>query len=227
MGAEAANFGCIDKSQKRNLIDLSMKYLNVSSQMINYKNYLDFEGEGKEQEDDPYYIGCEINIGYTKICLIFFSIISVLGLLANLYLLGHFIKQILKGHDTKTILKKMFLILSLIEIPMSIYWIINRFKFKDGYDIKKEYESCHYTAFYYIVVFTFGFTFVDCILVHFMKINSDPIEGILRPNKNFIKYILLSFGCGLGEACFCSALNIIGKSVRFINIISLLIFLIL
>ncbi|MCQ2818510.1 MAG: hypothetical protein MJ252_14675 [archaeon] len=213
MGAKESNFGCVDKKRKL-LMSSNYEYEDIIT--INNTSFIGMLNEGKEIEDDPFYIDCEINLGYTKICLVFFSLLSILGLISNIYLLAHYVKQIVKGHDTKTVLKKMFLILSIIEIPSSLYWIIDRFSYKDGYKIKEGYSGCHVLSFIYIMIFTFGFTFVNCILMQFIKINADPIEGILRPGRNFIKYLIISAGGALLEALLCQALGIIGKSVRII-----------
>lgn len=192
MGIKQSNFECINYSNTTSLYFLE----NVNS---------------------DHYIDCSQRMGYANKSIFLFSLLSILGILINIYLIFHFFKQKIKGHDTKTTLKKMFILTSFIEIILSVYWLVNRFAFTDGYKIRNNKGGCHAMSIIYIIIFTFNFTFVDFILYHFIQINNDPIEGILKSKTNLIKYLIICTGFSIVEGILCLSLGIIGKSVSYIN----------
>ena len=89
-------------------------------------------------------------------------------------------------------MRQLFQILPLFDIITSIYWIISSFKFVQAKDLANNFEFCSSLAMVYLIDFTFQFVMINFILIHFRKINLNPLDGILRPNKNVVIYIIIS-----------------------------------
>ena len=108
-------------------------------------------------------------------------------------------------------MRQLFQILPLFDIITSIYWIISSFKFVQAIDLYNNFEFCSSLAIIYLIFFTFQFVMINFILIHFRKINLNPMEGILKPNKNVIIYIIISLLIGLLVEIL-GGLRVIGRS---------------
>ena len=109
----------------------------------------------------------------------------------------------------------LFFFLSIIDILTCLYWIGSSFFFKKAEDIMEKYQFCFVLSIFYLFIFTFDFCFLNCILYHFIKINSNPIVGILQPGKAILKYFLFSAVCGVLNTVLCFFLDKFGTSVSF------------
>jgi hypothetical protein len=58
----------------------------------------------------------------------------------------------------------------------------------------------------------FQLTLINFLLFHFRKINTNPIEGILKPNKNILKYIIICFIIGAIVGGLSEEFKLIGRS---------------
>ena len=141
--------------------------------------------------------------------------LSIIGFTLNfIFLIFQFlrIKRKKKKNIRKNSMRQLFQILPLFDCITSIYWIISSFIFVQAKDIKKNIDFCSGLAFLYIVCFTFQFVMINCILIHFRKINLNPMDGILKPNKNVIIYVIISLVSGMIVGIFFYGFNVIGRS---------------
>ena len=157
---------------------------------------------------------CSLKIGYMKddIGKIIFITISLLGALLNLIFIIYNLLKRNKFKNRKASMRKIFLIFPLTDFLTAIYWLISFLYLYGLQDIANKNRLCSLAAVFYIELITFQFTLMNCLLIHFRKVNTNPIEGILKPNKNFIKYIIICILIGAIVNGFSELLGIIGRS---------------
>ena len=161
-------------------------------------------------------IRCSTYIGYCKGNGVYaIRGLSIIGFILNfIFLIFQFLrlKRKKRNNQRKNSMRKIFQILPLFDCITSIYWIISSFKFVKAIDIRENISFCASLAFLYIFCFTFQLVMINCILIHFRKINLNPMEGILKPNKNLLIYIIISLIAGLivGQVYF--SFDVIGRS---------------
>ena len=159
---------------------------------------------------------CSTNIGYCKKNGVYgIRALSIIGFLLNfIFLIFQFlrIKRKKRKNQRKNSMRKLFQILPLFDCITSIYWIISSFKFPKAIDIRDNVNYCAGLAFLYIVCFTFQLVMINCILIHFRKINLNPMDGILKPHKNVIIYIIISLVTGLVVGQVFFYFDVIGRS---------------
>ena len=161
-------------------------------------------------DDCSTYIGFGSKIGVNAIrslSIIGFTLNFVFLIFQNLRL-----RRKKKKNRRKNSMRKLFQILPLFDCITSIYWIISSFYFVQARDIKNNLDLCSGMSFFYLICFTFQFTIINCILVHFRKINLNPLQGILKPNRNVIIYIIVSIIIGLIVGLLSIFFNAIGRS---------------
>ena len=168
---------------------------------------------------------CENQIGYTTnyIGELSFKIISLLGFVSNFLLVCYYC--IYKGkkekkNRKKTSMRRLFGILPIIDCLISIYWVISSFVFEKLSKIQANYRFCSLISLFYIFIFTFQFVLINFLLYHFRKINTNPIEGILKPDKNVNLYILISIISSMVVAGITDLFKIMGTgplNTCFIN----------
>ncbi len=161
-------------------------------------------------DDCSTYIGFGSENGVYAIC-----VISILSFLLNFIFLifQHLrIRRKKKRNRRKISMRKLYQILPLFDSISSIYWIISSFFFKQAQDINDNYNFCSILSISYLVCFTFQFVMINCILIHFRKINLNPMEGILKPNRNVFIYIIISLLIGLIFGFLGVFFNIVGRS---------------
>ena len=161
-------------------------------------------------------IKCSTNIGYCKKNGVYgIRALSIIGFLLNfIFLIFQFlrIKRKKRKNQRKNSMRQLFQILPLFDCITSIYWIISSFKFPKAIDIRNNVNFCAGLAFLYIVCFTFQLVMINCILIHFRKINLNPMEGILKPHKNVLIYIIISLIVGLVVGQIFFGFDVIGRS---------------
>ena len=161
-------------------------------------------------------ITCQTKIGLfdsDKGYIIIF-ILSLLGLLSNLFILFNFLYNLKKSNErsTKNTMKKLFMVLQILDIIQSIYWIISSLNFQTAEDIKNNPISCSILSITYIFIINFQFLLMIFLLRNFRRISSNPIDGIFKPFKNIFKYLIFSCTFGLAISFFSLLANIIGRS---------------
>lgn len=157
---------------------------------------------------------CKLHIGYMKDIpgkIIFISISSLGALLNLIFIITNLIKRN-KFKNRKASMRKIFLIFPLTDFLTSIYWLISFLYLYELDNIEKNNRLCSLISVFYGELITFQFTLINCLLFHFRKINTNPIEGILKPNKNFIKYIIICLLLGAIVNGLSEYLGIIGRS---------------
>ena len=177
--------------------------------------------------DNGTYVNCDTFIGRSLqepipiVCLV----IAIIGLLLNLILIKDFIIKTTFSSRKQSSMKKLFAILPVLECLTSIYWILSSTLFKKADTIcSASSKSSIYSLILSIVFFTvyiFEFIFINFILVHFRKISLNPIEGILKPERNIKKYIIFSIFATLlitGSAVWLRVLGRSPMNTCFINV---------
>ena len=162
------------------------------------------------------YGSCDLRIGrsskrFTSIC---FFILSVAGLILNLIIIVRdcLQKRNVNGSRKESSMKKLFAIIPVLDGLASIYWMISSSVFATANLISKFRGYCFAAAIVYLTIFTFEFILINFILIHFRKISLNPIEGILKPERHIVTYLLVSIGVGLLMSFLAFSLGIIGKS---------------
>ena len=159
---------------------------------------------------------CSTYIGFSsKEGVIAIRVLSIIGFLLNFIFLifQHLrIKRKKKKNRRKISMRKLYQILPFFDCITSIYWIISSFYFETAKDIKMHSRFCSILSNFYLVCFTFQFVMINCILIHFRKINLNPMQGILKPNRNVFIYIIISLAIGLLIGLLGIKSNLIGRS---------------
>ena len=161
-------------------------------------------------DDCSTYIGFGSEIGTYSILAL-----SILGFVINIIFLifQHLrIRQKKKNNKRKISMRKLFQMLPLFDCVTSIYWIISSLYFVKARDIQNNKNFCSCLSIFYLVCFTFQFVMINCLLIHFRKINLNPMQGILRPNRNVLVYIIISLAFGISVGFLGILFEAIGRS---------------
>ena len=167
--------------------------LNNYECIQNGTSLLDNADEANKTDD--IYPDCDILIGYSDNGYVpaVFLIMSVIGLILNLYLIIDFFRKKSQNSSRKqSSMKKLFTVLPVLDSITCIYWILSSSIFWKAQIIKDNENTCLCLSILYLSVFTFEFIFINFILIHFRKISLNPIEGILKPEKNILIYFIIS-----------------------------------
>ena len=157
---------------------------------------------------------CEERIGYieTDFSRYIFTFISILMILSNLVLIIYNLVRRNKLKSRKTSMRKIFLIFPFTDFLTSIYWFISWLYFYDLQHILDNNKYAAINSVFYMHVGTFQFALINILLFHFRKINTNPIEGILKPNNKIIIYIIICFAFGALVSGLSERFAIIGIS---------------
>ena len=142
------------------------------------------------------------------------AILSSLGLYSNIFIISNFIYHLKRDNkrSTKNTMKKLFIVLQILDCIQSIYWIISSLAYKTADDIKNSITSCSVLSCIYIFVINFEFFLMNFLLNNFRQISSNPIHGIFKPFKNMFKYIFISCSFGLGVSLYSYFTGAVGRS---------------
>ena len=157
---------------------------------------------------------CDQQIGYTQTWVgrTVFIIISILGALSNFTFIIYSLVKKIKGKNRKASMKRIFLIFPLTDLLTSFYWLASSINYYSLEEIKQNKNLCSINSVFYIDVLSFQSTLINFLIFHFKKINRNPIEGILKPNKKIYLYILISFFFGALTSGLSEYLSIVGIS---------------
>lgn len=95
----------------------------------------------------------------------------------------------------------MFLILTVIESVLSLYWLINSsyffFRHKGSEMDSFKCNKCKMIALFGIFIYCFDWTLLTTIIFHLKQVISNPISAIFNPKKKIITYLIfcLSISC--------------------------------
>ena len=161
-------------------------------------------------------ITCDLRIGLfnTSKGSTVIAIISCLGLYSNIFIIINFIYHLKTDNQrsTKNTMKKLFIVLQILDCIQSLYWIFSSLIFKTADDIKNNINGCAVLSCLYIFVINFEFFLMNFLLNNFRQISSNPIHGIFKPFKNMFKYIFISCSFGLGISLYSYFTGAIGRS---------------
>ena len=151
-------------------------------------------------------------IGYLSNNLIII-IISIIGIIINLYFIYELIKKkCSKYSDLISSVEKLYLLLSIFETFISIFWLINAVMFEDMEKMNKECDRCiiisHFEIFFYIM----DWLILSSLVIQIKFIVIDPFEGIQKSNKAILNYLIISFIFSILMCLICYYLEINGIS---------------
>ena len=157
---------------------------------------------------------CEERIGYinNKIGRYIFACISTLAVISNFLIILYNLLRKNKSKNRKASMRKIFLIFPFTDFLTSIYWLLSWIKFYKLGKIEEDIKFCAISGLFYIDVTTFQFTLINFILFHFRKINTNPIQGILKPDRRVIIYIITCFFLGAIVSGLSEYFEIVGIS---------------
>lgn len=161
---------------------------------------------------------CDVIIGYSENGYVpaVFLVLSVIGLILNLYLIiDYFRKKSQNSSRKQSSMKKLFNVLPVLDCITCLYWILSSSFFWRAEVIKQHENICFSLSILYISVFTFEFIFINFILIHFRKISLNPIEGILKPEKNILIYFIISIVFTAIVLALSIIFQIMGRSPMF------------
>jgi len=161
---------------------------------------------------------CDVIIGYSENGYVpaVFLVLSVIGLILNLYLIiDYFRKKSQNSSRKQSSMKKLFNVLPVLDCITCLYWILSSSFFWRAEVIKQHENICFSLSILYISVFTFEFIFINFILIHFRKISLNPIEGILKVEKNILIYFIISIVFTAIVLALSIIFQIMGRSPMF------------
>lgn len=112
--------------------------------------------------------------------------------------------------------------LSIIDLIISLYWLLSYIIFQKAEDISQSSVFCLIFSVVYLFIFTFTFIYLFCVFLHFTNLNFNSIDSILKPQKVLIKYFSISGGISVLEVILAGVLGQLGRSVSiYIYIITI------
>ena len=161
------------------------------------------------------YTNCETIIGYSQnhSIPVIFLIFAVVGLFLNLLLIiDYFRKKNSNSSRKQSSMKKLFTVLPVLDCITCIYWILSCSIFWRAQVINDREIICFILSILYLFVFNFEFMYINFVLIHFRKISLNPIEGILKPEKNLVIYFIISIIYAVVIVILSLYFKIIGRS---------------
>ena len=172
----------------------------------------------KNSEYIPIY-NCTNEIGFSNTIIIRYLmiLISFLGIITNLIIILNFFSK-KKKNKNRASMKRLFIYSSFTEIIFCVYWIISLIFLNSAGEIYNFYLKhkiiCYFMSTIFLFILIFNFTFENILLYHFNSINENPINAILKPNKNIVKYLIITFLISIIISFFANYFEFFGISVR-------------
>lgn len=162
-------------------------------------------------------------MGFGKGSIGIYITLCVLGILLNIsFLVFSFYKKLQKIKKQKKIssLEKLMMVLSAVEICISVIWFSNSIAFQSPIVIKKKCEGClvlgGFTIFFYIL----DWIVISMAINQFKKIILNPLDAM--PNKKIIQYLVCAFVIAIVVSIIAYFTEIVGLSVIFLYYIIIL-----
>ena len=182
---------------------------------INSPYFACTDGNFTSSKDNATYTNCHTIIGYSQnhSVPVIFMIFSVVGLILNLLLIiDYYRKRNTSSSRKQSSMKKLFTVLPILDCITCIYWILSCSIFWRAQVINDHEIICTILSILYLLVFNFEFMYINFVLIHFRKISLNPIEGILKPEKNLIIYFIISIVYAIVILILSLYFKIIGRS---------------
>lgn len=134
-------------------------------------------------------------IGFGKGSIGIYIAISALGILVNIGFLTSSILKIRRGNGKTKIssLEKLLIFLSLIEIGISIVWVIQTTTFVNNVIIKTKCSQCKILGLVSIFLYISDWVILGLTIKQFKQIMLNPLDAILKPDKNIREYLIIGF----------------------------------
>lgn len=161
-------------------------------------------------------------MGFGKGSIEIYITLCVLGVILNIsFLISSFYKKLQKIKKQKKIssLEKLMMVLSCIEICISVIWFSNSVAYQSPKIIKEKCGGCKVLG-----VFTLFFYILDWIVLtmainQFKQIILNPIDAM--PNKKIMRYLICAFLIAIVTSLIAHFTEIVGLSVIFLYNFSL------
>ena len=140
-------------------------------------------------------------------------ILSIVGIIINLYFIYEFIKKKLsKYSDSISSVEKLYLLLSIFETFISIFWLINALMFKNMKEMHDQCKQCIIISYFEIFFYIMDWLILSSLVIQIKFIVIDPFEGIQQSNRVILNYLIVSFIFSILMCVICSILKINGIS---------------
>ena len=118
--------------------------------------------------------------------------LSILGIIVNLYfIIEYFMKK--KKRISISSVDKLYLLLSIFEILISIFWLINSTLFKDMKDMHDKCNTCVIISHFGIFFYMMDWLILTSLVIQIKFIVIDPFSRIQKSNKIIFFYLIISF----------------------------------
>lgn len=160
--------------------------------------------------------------GFGKGSKYIYLTLSVLGILVNIgFLFSSVSKQKKKtGKNKISSLERLLIWLTIIEIGISIIWVVQTGRFNSNKVIKDYCSQCKVLAIISVFLYISDWVILGSTIKQFKQIMLNPLDAILKPDQNIKKYLFIAFSTA-GVACVLAWFGeLTGISVsRFYNTI--------
>ena len=128
--------------------------------------------------------------------------LSVLGILVNIgFLFSSVFKQKKKtGKNKISSLERLLVWLTIIEIGISIIWVIQTGRFNSNKAILNYCSQCKVLAIVTVFLYISDWVILGLTIKQFKQIMLNPLDAILKPDQNIKKYLFIAFTTA-GVAC--------------------------
>lgn len=123
-----------------------------------------------------------------------FIAISIIGILVNIgFLFSSIFKTKRNGKSKISSLERLLIWLTLIEIGISIIWVIQTGKFNTTKIIKENCLGCKTLGLFSVFLYFSDLVILGLSVKQFKKIILNPLDAILKPEQKIKKYLAIAF----------------------------------
>ena len=118
-------------------------------------------------------------------------ILSIIGILVNIcFIIEYFIKK--KKQISISSVDKLYLLLSIFETLISIFWFINAISFQNMQEMHDKCDRCIIISYFEIFFYMMDWLILTSLVVQIKFIVIDPFSGIQKSDKAIIFYLIIS-----------------------------------
>lgn len=128
--------------------------------------------------------------------------LSVMGILVNIgFLFSSIFKQKKNtGKNKISSLERLLIWLTIIEIGISIMWVIQTGRFNSSSVILNNCDQCRALGLVSVFLYISDWIILAFTIKQFKLIMLNPLDAILKPDQNIKKYLFIAFSTA-GIAC--------------------------
>ena len=133
--------------------------------------------------------------GFGEGSKVIYITLSVFGILVNIsFLFSSIFKQKKNtGKNKISSLERLLIWLTIIEIGISIMWVIQTGKFNSSNYIKSHCGQCRALALVSVFLYISDWIILAYTIKQFKMIMLNPLDAILKPDQNIKKYLFIAF----------------------------------